>query len=67
MLKIYAKASTGETSPRKVDILVPSVSKQTDCRCCDAETLAKSAALLAVRKEIWYFVYVNGQAVMVDG
>ncbi|CAG8218016.1 unnamed protein product [Penicillium salamii] len=42
----------GEVNPGRLDILVPSVGKQTDCRCCDAGSLTKRVALLAVREEI---------------
>ncbi|CAG8074472.1 unnamed protein product [Penicillium salamii] len=42
----------GEANPGRLDILVPSVGKQTDCRCCDAGSLTSRVALLAVRGDI---------------
>ncbi|CAG8214349.1 unnamed protein product [Penicillium salamii] len=42
----------GEANPGRLDILVPSVGKQTDCRCCDAGSLTNRVASLAVREDI---------------
>ncbi|KAK9847353.1 hypothetical protein MYU51_019569 [Penicillium brevicompactum] len=42
----------GEANPGRLDILVPSVGKQADCRCCDAGSLTNRVALLAVREDI---------------
>ncbi|CAG8155690.1 unnamed protein product [Penicillium nalgiovense] len=38
-------STLGEANPGSLDVLAPSVGKQTDCRCCDAKSLAKRVAL----------------------
>jgi hypothetical protein len=52
ILKIYAKASTGEASAGSLDFLTLWVGKQTECRCCDVKSLAKRVVSWAGREEI---------------